>query len=90
MCVNVGIRNSTRIQLRNLSIAWRRCLSLVYTEETPIKSFACVLTCVFVCVCVCVRQDSLSKQTVYSMHQLQGNKQYGTEKSGYLYKKSDG
>uniref|UniRef100_A0A3B1ISX6 Un-named sa1614 n=1 Tax=Astyanax mexicanus TaxID=7994 RepID=A0A3B1ISX6_ASTMX len=33
--------------------------------------------------------DSLSRQTVYSMHQLQGNKQYGTEKSGFLYKKSD-
>ncbi|XP_030073601.1 arf-GAP with SH3 domain, ANK repeat and PH domain-containing protein 3 isoform X2 [Microcaecilia unicolor] len=26
----------------------------------------------------------------YSIHQLQGNKQYGTEKSGFLYKKSDG
>ncbi|XP_076123644.1 arf-GAP with SH3 domain, ANK repeat and PH domain-containing protein 1 [Alosa pseudoharengus] len=37
-----------------------------------------------------LKEDSLSKQTVYSMHQLQGNKQYGTEKSGYLYKKSDG
>ncbi|XP_042622391.1 arf-GAP with SH3 domain, ANK repeat and PH domain-containing protein 2-like isoform X3 [Cyprinus carpio] len=36
------------------------------------------------------RRDSLSRQTVYSMHQLQGNKQYGTEKSGYLYKRSDG
>ncbi|KAK2821388.1 hypothetical protein Q7C36_020731 [Tachysurus vachellii] len=37
-----------------------------------------------------LKEDSLSKQTVYSMHQLQGNKQYGTDKSGYLYKKSDG
>ncbi|XP_072521549.1 arf-GAP with SH3 domain, ANK repeat and PH domain-containing protein 1 isoform X3 [Salminus brasiliensis] len=37
-----------------------------------------------------LKEDSLSRQTVYSMHQLQGNKQYGTEKSGYLYKKSDG
>uniref|UniRef100_A0A3B3TE73 Un-named sa1614 n=1 Tax=Paramormyrops kingsleyae TaxID=1676925 RepID=A0A3B3TE73_9TELE len=36
-----------------------------------------------------LKEDSLSKQSVYSMHQLQGNKQYGTEKSGYLYKKSD-
>nr|XP_055040227.1 arf-GAP with SH3 domain, ANK repeat and PH domain-containing protein 1 isoform X1 [Misgurnus anguillicaudatus] len=36
------------------------------------------------------RRDSLSRQTVYSMHQLQGNKQYGTDKSGYLYKRSDG
>nr|XP_030146299.3 arf-GAP with SH3 domain, ANK repeat and PH domain-containing protein 3 [Taeniopygia guttata] len=26
----------------------------------------------------------------YSIHQHQGNKQYGTEKSGFLYKKSDG
>ncbi|TSK16232.1 Arf-GAP with SH3 domain, ANK repeat and PH domain-containing protein 2 [Bagarius yarrelli] len=37
-----------------------------------------------------LKEDSLSKQTVYSMHQLQGNRQYGTEKSGYLYKRSDG
>ncbi|XP_036387428.1 arf-GAP with SH3 domain, ANK repeat and PH domain-containing protein 2 [Megalops cyprinoides] len=37
-----------------------------------------------------LKEDSLSKQTVYSMHQLQGNKQYGTEKTGYLYKRSDG
>uniref|UniRef100_A0A8C4SC15 Arf-GAP with SH3 domain, ANK repeat and PH domain-containing protein 3 n=1 Tax=Erpetoichthys calabaricus TaxID=27687 RepID=A0A8C4SC15_ERPCA len=36
------------------------------------------------------KEDSLNRQTVYSMHQLQANKQYGTEKSGYLYKKSDG
>ncbi|XP_058860319.1 arf-GAP with SH3 domain, ANK repeat and PH domain-containing protein 2-like [Acipenser ruthenus] len=36
------------------------------------------------------QKESLSRQTVYSMHQLQGNKQYGTEKSGCLYKKSDG
>uniref|UniRef100_A0A8C2J5V5 Un-named sa1614 n=1 Tax=Cyprinus carpio TaxID=7962 RepID=A0A8C2J5V5_CYPCA len=41
-------------------------------------------------VYVSVVQDSLSRQTVYSMHQLQGNKQYGSEKSGYLYKRSDG
>ncbi|KAJ8259193.1 hypothetical protein COCON_G00182050 [Conger conger] len=37
-----------------------------------------------------LKEDSLSRQTVYSMHQLQGNKQYGTEKSGLLYKRSDG
>ncbi|XP_045079901.1 arf-GAP with SH3 domain, ANK repeat and PH domain-containing protein 1 isoform X4 [Coregonus clupeaformis] len=36
------------------------------------------------------RRDSLSKQTFYSMHQLEGNKHYGTEKAGYLYKRSDG
>uniref|UniRef100_A0AAQ6IIP5 Un-named sa1614 n=1 Tax=Anabas testudineus TaxID=64144 RepID=A0AAQ6IIP5_ANATE len=34
-------------------------------------------------------QDSLPKQ-VYNMHQLLGDKQYGTEKTGFLYKKSDG
>uniref|UniRef100_A0A4W5JX79 Un-named sa1614 n=1 Tax=Hucho hucho TaxID=62062 RepID=A0A4W5JX79_9TELE len=37
-----------------------------------------------------LKEDSLSKQTFYSMHQLQGNKHYGTEKAGYLYKRSDG
>nr|XP_005162662.2 arf-GAP with SH3 domain, ANK repeat and PH domain-containing protein 1 isoform X5 [Danio rerio] len=36
------------------------------------------------------RQDSQSKQGGYSMHQLQGNKEFGCEKKGYLLKKSDG
>uniref|UniRef100_A0A673Y9H6 ArfGAP with SH3 domain, ankyrin repeat and PH domain 1 n=1 Tax=Salmo trutta TaxID=8032 RepID=A0A673Y9H6_SALTR len=35
-------------------------------------------------------QDSQSKQGGYSMHQLQGNKEFGCEKKGYLMKKSDG
>ncbi|XP_077207609.1 arf-GAP with SH3 domain, ANK repeat and PH domain-containing protein 1 isoform X2 [Paroedura picta] len=36
------------------------------------------------------KEDSQSRQAGYSMHQLQGNKEYGTEKKGYLLKKSDG
>nr|XP_056700583.1 arf-GAP with SH3 domain, ANK repeat and PH domain-containing protein 2-like [Euleptes europaea] len=36
------------------------------------------------------KEDCISKPLRYSMHQLQGNKQYGTEKSGSLFKKSDG
>uniref|UniRef100_A0A8C4YGL4 Uncharacterized protein n=1 Tax=Gopherus evgoodei TaxID=1825980 RepID=A0A8C4YGL4_9SAUR len=36
------------------------------------------------------KEDSANKQLRYNMHQLQGNKQYGTEKSGNLFKKSDG
>uniref|UniRef100_A0A8C2UBF9 Arf-GAP with SH3 domain, ANK repeat and PH domain-containing protein 1-like n=1 Tax=Coturnix japonica TaxID=93934 RepID=A0A8C2UBF9_COTJA len=36
------------------------------------------------------REDMGSKQARYNMHQLQGNKQYGTEKTGTLFKKSDG
>ncbi|XP_068998371.1 arf-GAP with SH3 domain, ANK repeat and PH domain-containing protein 1a [Embiotoca jacksoni] len=36
------------------------------------------------------REDSQSKQSGYSMHQLQGNKEFGSEKRGYLMKKSDG
>ncbi|XP_025071501.1 arf-GAP with SH3 domain, ANK repeat and PH domain-containing protein 1-like [Alligator sinensis] len=36
------------------------------------------------------KEDSVSKQLGYNMHQLQGNKTYGTEKSGNLFKKSDG
>ncbi|XP_074776090.1 arf-GAP with SH3 domain, ANK repeat and PH domain-containing protein 1-like [Athene noctua] len=36
------------------------------------------------------KEDPGNKQAVYNMHQLQGNKQYGTEKSGTLFKKSDG
>ncbi|XP_068170710.1 arf-GAP with SH3 domain, ANK repeat and PH domain-containing protein 1 [Antennarius striatus] len=34
-------------------------------------------------------QDSLPKQ-VYTMHQLLGDRLYGTERTGFLYKKSDG
>ncbi|CAM9576733.1 unnamed protein product [Bubo scandiacus] len=36
------------------------------------------------------KEDTGNKQAGYNMHQLQGNKQYGTEKSGTLFKKSDG
>ncbi|XP_062842036.1 arf-GAP with SH3 domain, ANK repeat and PH domain-containing protein 1 isoform X2 [Trichomycterus rosablanca] len=36
------------------------------------------------------KEDSQSKQGGYSMHQLQGNKEHGSEKMGYLLKKSDG
>ncbi|NWY05006.1 ASAP1 protein, partial [Nothoprocta ornata] len=36
------------------------------------------------------KEDSGSKQARYNMHQLRGNRQYGTEKSGTLFKKSDG
>ncbi|XP_072567379.1 arf-GAP with SH3 domain, ANK repeat and PH domain-containing protein 1-like isoform X3 [Paramormyrops kingsleyae] len=36
------------------------------------------------------KEDSQSKQAGYSMHQLQGNKEFGSEKKGFLLKKSDG
>ncbi|NXQ93650.1 ASAP1 protein, partial [Sagittarius serpentarius] len=36
------------------------------------------------------KEDPGNKQAGYNMHQLQGNKRYGTEKSGTLFKKSDG
>uniref|UniRef100_A0A8D0D0V1 ArfGAP with SH3 domain, ankyrin repeat and PH domain 2a n=1 Tax=Sander lucioperca TaxID=283035 RepID=A0A8D0D0V1_SANLU len=37
------------------------------------------------------KEDSQVRQsTTYSLHQPQGNKEHGTERSGYLYKKSDG
>ncbi|XP_039897609.1 arf-GAP with SH3 domain, ANK repeat and PH domain-containing protein 2a isoform X1 [Simochromis diagramma] len=37
------------------------------------------------------RRDSQVRQsTTYSLHQPQGNKEHGTERSGYLHKKSDG
>ncbi|NWX03321.1 ASAP1 protein, partial [Caloenas nicobarica] len=36
------------------------------------------------------KEDPGNKQAGYNMHQLQGTKQYGTEKSGTLLKKSDG
>uniref|UniRef100_A0A8C5T4J5 Arf-GAP with SH3 domain, ANK repeat and PH domain-containing protein 3 n=1 Tax=Malurus cyaneus samueli TaxID=2593467 RepID=A0A8C5T4J5_9PASS len=39
------------------------------------------------------KEENLSRKNSgsgYSIHQHRGNKQYGTEKSGFLYKKSDG
>ncbi|KAK1340383.1 hypothetical protein QTO34_018952 [Cnephaeus nilssonii] len=39
------------------------------------------------------REDNMSRKNSgggYSIHQHQGNKQFGTEKVGFLYKKSDG
>uniref|UniRef100_W5NJI2 ArfGAP with SH3 domain, ankyrin repeat and PH domain 2a n=1 Tax=Lepisosteus oculatus TaxID=7918 RepID=W5NJI2_LEPOC len=37
------------------------------------------------------KEDSQVRQSAaYSLHQPQGNKEHGTERSGYLYKKSDG
>ncbi|NWS72646.1 ASAP1 protein, partial [Crotophaga sulcirostris] len=36
------------------------------------------------------KEDPGNKQAGYNMHQLQGNKQYGTEKAGTLFKRSEG
>ncbi|XP_078449763.1 arf-GAP with SH3 domain, ANK repeat and PH domain-containing protein 2-like isoform X1 [Lampetra planeri] len=36
------------------------------------------------------KEDAGKLQAVYSLHQLQGNKTHGNEKSGHLLKKSDG
>ncbi|XP_063298243.1 arf-GAP with SH3 domain, ANK repeat and PH domain-containing protein 2 isoform X2 [Pelobates fuscus] len=37
------------------------------------------------------KEDSQVRQSAaYSLHQPQGNKEHGTERNGYLYKKSDG
>uniref|UniRef100_A0A673GKZ3 Arf-GAP with SH3 domain, ANK repeat and PH domain-containing protein 1-like n=1 Tax=Sinocyclocheilus rhinocerous TaxID=307959 RepID=A0A673GKZ3_9TELE len=55
----------------------------VCTSFFNINLFKAPYVCVF-------EQDSQSKQGGYSMHQLQGNKEFGSEKKGYLLKKSDG
>uniref|UniRef100_H3CKI8 ArfGAP with SH3 domain, ankyrin repeat and PH domain 2a n=1 Tax=Tetraodon nigroviridis TaxID=99883 RepID=H3CKI8_TETNG len=36
------------------------------------------------------RDSQVRPSTTYSLHQPQGNKEHGTERSAYLYKKSDG
>ncbi|XP_035277023.1 arf-GAP with SH3 domain, ANK repeat and PH domain-containing protein 2b isoform X1 [Anguilla anguilla] len=37
------------------------------------------------------KEDSQARQNAsYSLHQLQGNKEHGTERNGFLFKKSDG
>ncbi|XP_077413553.1 arf-GAP with SH3 domain, ANK repeat and PH domain-containing protein 2a isoform X2 [Vanacampus margaritifer] len=35
-------------------------------------------------------ESQVRQSTTYSLHQPQGNKEHGTERSGYLYKRSDG
>lgn len=58
---------------------------------TPVLWFVCHVCLCHVCIYMFVFwQDSQSKQGGYSMHQLQGNKEFGSEKKGYLLKKSDG
>uniref|UniRef100_A0A4W6FGE5 ArfGAP with SH3 domain, ankyrin repeat and PH domain 2a n=1 Tax=Lates calcarifer TaxID=8187 RepID=A0A4W6FGE5_LATCA len=37
-----------------------------------------------------LKDSQVRQSTTYSLHQPQGNKEHGTERSGYLYKKSDG
>lgn len=44
-------------------------------------------------LCMSEEQENMSRKNSgggYSIHQHQGNKQFGTEKVGFLYKKSDG
>lgn len=41
-------------------------------------------------VCIFPQDSQVRPSTTYSLHQPQGNKEHGTERSGYLYKKSDG
>uniref|UniRef100_A0AAX7U082 ArfGAP with SH3 domain, ankyrin repeat and PH domain 1b n=2 Tax=Astatotilapia calliptera TaxID=8154 RepID=A0AAX7U082_ASTCA len=57
--------------------------SSLQLDQKEVSSVYFVLWCGFA-------QDSQSKQGGYSMHQLQGNKEFGSEKKGYLLKKSDG
>uniref|UniRef100_A0A669E1Q6 ArfGAP with SH3 domain, ankyrin repeat and PH domain 1 n=1 Tax=Oreochromis niloticus TaxID=8128 RepID=A0A669E1Q6_ORENI len=57
--------------------------SSLQLDQKEVSSVYFVLLCGFA-------QDSQSKQGGYSMHQLQGNKEFGSEKKGYLLKKSDG
>lgn len=56
---------------------WNACTELLPNQRQVVSD------------CVAPLQDTLPKQ-VYSMHQLMGDKQYGTERAGFLYKKSDG
>lgn len=63
-------------------------LEYVYVSGSRMYVFVCLH---HVCICMFILgQDSQSKQGGYSMHQLQGNKEFGSEKRGYLLKKSDG
>lgn len=66
----------SRLRCGFLNAAWSSCISDV---------------CKFAACNVFLLQDSqVRPSTTYSLHQPQGNKEHGTERSGYLYKKSDG
>lgn len=64
-------------------------LHVCHPHLCALQVLNCGVLC-FVCVSYGFEQDSQSKQGGYSMHQLQGNKEFGSEKKGYLLKKSDG
>ncbi len=70
--------------MKNLQVFYENA---VYTVFVWIGDCILLFKAPYVCV---FEQDSQSKQGGYSMHQLQGNKEFGCEKKGYLLKKSDG
>uniref|UniRef100_A0A8C9YV07 ArfGAP with SH3 domain, ankyrin repeat and PH domain 2a n=1 Tax=Sander lucioperca TaxID=283035 RepID=A0A8C9YV07_SANLU len=61
---------------------------LTQLREVLKSALQALISCLYLFV---FSQDSQVRQsTTYSLHQPQGNKEHGTERSGYLYKKSDG
>lgn len=53
--------------------------------------FECIIEVfMFITAPGCFQDSQVRQSTTYSLHQPQGNKEHGTERSGYLYKKSDG
>ncbi|KAK3538177.1 hypothetical protein QTP70_032569, partial [Hemibagrus guttatus] len=62
-------------------------------EDEQVKQLSQLRDCLRSQLQVEVKEDYLNRKNSghgYSIHQPQGNKKYGTEKSGFLLKKSDG
>ncbi|XP_057200201.1 arf-GAP with SH3 domain, ANK repeat and PH domain-containing protein 3 isoform X2 [Triplophysa rosa] len=64
-----------------------------HEQDEEVKQLSQLRDCLRTQLQVDSKEDSLNRKNSghgYSIHQPQGNKKYGTEKSGFLLKKSDG
>lgn len=82
------------VNLSHLTHQWLQLDSNLHLQ-IPRALRAC--TFFYVCLkaliswlCLFYQDSQVRPSTTYSLHQPRGNKEHGTERSGYLYKKSDG
>lgn len=68
----------TKTQLFTSSDCWHASGSLLCVQRIHLH------------ICISSQDSQVRQSATYSLHQPQGNKEHGTERSGNLYKKSDG
>uniref|UniRef100_A0A8C3G814 ArfGAP with SH3 domain, ankyrin repeat and PH domain 2a n=1 Tax=Cyclopterus lumpus TaxID=8103 RepID=A0A8C3G814_CYCLU len=77
------VQDEERKQLTQLRDVLKTALQ-VEQKEVSSNFLALFVLCVF------FQESQVRQSTTYSLHQPRGNKEHGTERSGYLFKKSDG